>query len=277
MAVEWFYTTSKQQMGPVSWKELLELAQGGILKPHDMVWSEGMAEWVKAINQKGLFAEDDIEEMAGAKKSSYAQPKPPPGRRTRRRDEDEEDEADERESKRDARKRKEEKAKMAVGVKVGLILGGVVFVLLLLGCAGGGLIWLSFRDNPRRVANPPQVVNNMPPNVNPGPGPKAVGAQNYVVQNLQQGQQNERQFQFQQGRRVIITSTNNIVLPDTDVDLYVIRRNHPNPIAWDTEVPNFDRNCRVEFVVPATDTYVIRLVNLGPGMARSCNVTIEER
>ena len=27
MAVEWFYTTSKQQMGPISWKELLELAQ----------------------------------------------------------------------------------------------------------------------------------------------------------------------------------------------------------------------------------------------------------
>ena len=47
MASEWYYTTNKQQMGPVSWDELRELAQVGILKPADLVWSEGMAEWIE--------------------------------------------------------------------------------------------------------------------------------------------------------------------------------------------------------------------------------------
>src|SRR6266852_1392226 len=106
MATEWFYTTNKRQMGPVSWKELLELAEGGILKPHDLVWTEGMDDWVKAINQKGLFANSGAEEAVSAgKKSSYTQPKPPPGRRTRRADDDEEDEEDDNEAKRKARKR----------------------------------------------------------------------------------------------------------------------------------------------------------------------------
>jgi hypothetical protein len=61
------------------------------------------------------------------------------------------------------------------------------------------------------------------------------------------------------------------------VDLYVLRANQLNPIVADIDVPQFNRNCQVEFVVPATDTYIVRLVNLGPGMANSCNVTITEK
>jgi hypothetical protein len=57
MAAEWFYTTNRRQMGPVSWRELRDLADAGVLKPHDLVWSEGMSDWIKAINQEGLFAE----------------------------------------------------------------------------------------------------------------------------------------------------------------------------------------------------------------------------
>src|SRR6516162_1973433 len=112
MATEWFYTTNKQQMGPVSWKELLELAEVGILKPHDLVWAEGMDDWVKAINQKGLFADDAGAIEATGKKSSYPKAKPPPGRRTSRiDDDDEDDEEDEREAKRTNRKRQEARAR----------------------------------------------------------------------------------------------------------------------------------------------------------------------
>src|SRR5262249_18517438 len=133
MATEWFYTTNKQQMGPVSWKELLELAEVGILKPHDLVWTEGMNDWVKAINQKGLFADRRAEQGVSAGKSpSYPQPKPPLGGRTRRADDndEEEDEEGHREAKRRARRREEARAKTSVGIKVGLILAAVVFVLL---------------------------------------------------------------------------------------------------------------------------------------------------
>src|SRR6266498_2716786 len=97
MATEWYYTTNKQQMGPVSWNELRELAEVGILKPHDMVWCDGMDEWVKAINQSGLFADSGADEAIAApsKKSRFTEAKPPPGRRTRKRDDDEDDEDDE--------------------------------------------------------------------------------------------------------------------------------------------------------------------------------------
>ena len=118
MSAEWYYTTNKQQMAPGPWKELRELAEVGILKPHDMVWSEGMDEWIKAINQSGLFADGEeavSTSPAGKKKSSYSEPKPPPGRRTRRRDDEaeEEEEEDERTSKRKARKREEDGARGA--------------------------------------------------------------------------------------------------------------------------------------------------------------------
>ena len=142
MAAEWFYTTNKQQMGPVSWNELRELAEVGILKAHDMVWTEGMDEWVKAIHQHGLFADGNISEKP-AKKASYSDAKPPPARRTKRSEaeDEEDDEEGTKEAKRKARRREEENAKTAVGIKVGLILAGVVVALLALGACVVALIW----------------------------------------------------------------------------------------------------------------------------------------
>src|SRR5262245_9511427 len=145
MTAEWYYTTNKQQMGPVSWDELRELADVGILKPHDMVWSEGMDEWVKAINQSGLFSN---EEGGGKPATAKKKPsKPPPGRRNRKNDEDEEDEEDEeddKEAKRKARKKEEDRAKMGIGVRVALGIGAVVGLLLLGVCACGGIAWMTW-------------------------------------------------------------------------------------------------------------------------------------
>lgn len=251
MATEWFYTTNKQQMGPVSWKELLELAEVGILKPHDLVWTEGMGDWLKAINQKGLFADSGAGEVVSAgKKSSYTEPKPPPGRRTRRADEDD-DEEDPKEAKRKARKREEARAKTSVGIKVGLILAAVVFVLLLLACGGSLVLWLSLRggDGPRR--------------------------ETYTIVNL--NQKDERRFNFKQGQRVVITVTNQLSRPDTDVDLFVFRGNDGGPFAFDRQLPQQNPNCRVEFVAPGNDSYRVVVVNLGPGMANRCDVVIDVR
>jgi hypothetical protein len=278
MAAEWYYTTNKQQMGPVSWDELRELAEVGILKAHDMVWCEGMDEWVKAINQSGLFADSDEEGVTaspkGKKKSSYSEPKPPPGRRTRKTDHDDgEDEEDEKDAKRKARKREEDRAKMGIGLRVFLGIGAVVGLLLLGTCACGFIGYLTWgaKDGPIPVpkgANPPPIAG----------GPRRDG---FNVNNLQPNKFFEKRFTLTQGKRVVVTSKNNLPFPNTDVDLYVFRGNNgvagEQPIAADVRLPAEDRNCRVEFVVPATDTYRIRVANLGPGFANLCTVNFEEQ
>ncbi len=285
MAAEWYYTTNKQQMGPVSWDELRELAEVGILKPHDMVWSDGMDEWVKAINQSGLFADGDEAGVTaspkGKKRSSYSEPKPPPGRRTRKLD-DEEDEEDEKEARRKARRREEDRAKMGIGLRVFLGIGAVVGLLLLGTCVCGGLAYLTWggRAGPN---NPPAVANNNPPVGPNNPPPVVAGPRrdSFTTNNLAPNRFFEKRFTFTQGKRVIITSTNNLPFANTDVDLYVFRGNNgvmnEIPVVSDVRLPREDRNCRVEFIVPATDTYRVRVTNLGPGFANSCNVQIEEQ
>jgi len=56
--VEWFYARDNRQQGPVSALELKQLAQTGQLKPDDLVWREGMGDWLPAGKVKGLFEED---------------------------------------------------------------------------------------------------------------------------------------------------------------------------------------------------------------------------
>jgi hypothetical protein len=45
---EWYYTRGEGQLGPVSSAQLQELAGCGDLRPTDLVWKEGMTEWVAA-------------------------------------------------------------------------------------------------------------------------------------------------------------------------------------------------------------------------------------
>ena len=53
---EWYYTRNKEPQGPVNSTQLKELAAQGELLPTDLVWKEGMAEWVSAATLKSLFA-----------------------------------------------------------------------------------------------------------------------------------------------------------------------------------------------------------------------------
>jgi hypothetical protein len=53
--IEWYYAKGDKQQGPVSSSELKQLAASGQLVPDDLVWREGMSEWVEARNVRGLF------------------------------------------------------------------------------------------------------------------------------------------------------------------------------------------------------------------------------
>ena len=48
MANLWYYTSEGKQMKPVSGAELKQLAASGLLRPTDLVWTEGMPKWVRA-------------------------------------------------------------------------------------------------------------------------------------------------------------------------------------------------------------------------------------
>jgi uncharacterized membrane protein YjgN (DUF898 family) len=53
--VEWYYLSGGKQLGPVSAAQLKELAAGGRLQPTDMIWKEGLPQWIAANSVKGLF------------------------------------------------------------------------------------------------------------------------------------------------------------------------------------------------------------------------------
>lgn len=52
---EWYYARDDEQFGPVSSARLRQLAAAGGLRPDDLVWCEGMEDWVAAGNFKRLF------------------------------------------------------------------------------------------------------------------------------------------------------------------------------------------------------------------------------
>ena len=51
----WYYASGGKQMEPVTAAELRQLAGSGFLQPTDLIWKEGMANWVKASAMKNLF------------------------------------------------------------------------------------------------------------------------------------------------------------------------------------------------------------------------------
>ena len=55
MASEWYFTKNGQRHGPITSQQLKELAAKGELGPADLVWKEGMPQWVPASKVKGLM------------------------------------------------------------------------------------------------------------------------------------------------------------------------------------------------------------------------------
>ena len=52
---EWYYMNAGEKQGPVSTRQLKQLAATGELQPDDKIWREGLAAWAKASQAKGLF------------------------------------------------------------------------------------------------------------------------------------------------------------------------------------------------------------------------------
>jgi hypothetical protein len=54
---QWYYGQGDKELGPIASEQLKQLAISGELGPQDMVWKEGMPNWVEAGSIQGLFAE----------------------------------------------------------------------------------------------------------------------------------------------------------------------------------------------------------------------------
>lgn len=60
MANPWYYVKDGRQCGPVSDECLKQLAATSQLQPVDLVWKDGMAQWVPAHRVNGLFKTPEI-------------------------------------------------------------------------------------------------------------------------------------------------------------------------------------------------------------------------
>ncbi len=55
MAQEWHYEINGERQGPITPRQLKQLAISGELRPADLIWKEGMVGWKPAKSIKGLF------------------------------------------------------------------------------------------------------------------------------------------------------------------------------------------------------------------------------
>jgi uncharacterized RDD family membrane protein YckC len=73
MAEQWYYSADGTQQGPISGSQLKQLAASGDLQRSDLIWKEGMADWVRADKVRGLFGEKTVPALP-----SRPKPKPKP-------------------------------------------------------------------------------------------------------------------------------------------------------------------------------------------------------
>jgi uncharacterized membrane protein len=58
MAVEWYVRRNDKKLGPFSSKDLRRLATAGKLAADDLLWKEGLSEWIAASRVESLFHSD---------------------------------------------------------------------------------------------------------------------------------------------------------------------------------------------------------------------------
>ncbi len=54
---KWYYSVGDERHGPVTLMELRQLVLNGQVSPHDLVWKEGLADWVPVANQPEFQAQ----------------------------------------------------------------------------------------------------------------------------------------------------------------------------------------------------------------------------
>ncbi len=55
---EWYWMKDGQKHGPVDTAHLRQLARAGQLQPTDIIWRDGLPNWVEASRAKGLFSQE---------------------------------------------------------------------------------------------------------------------------------------------------------------------------------------------------------------------------
>ena len=71
---EWFYARGNQQQGPVAVQALQDLLRTGQLQPNDLVWKQGMPNWVAASQVPELYAQPGQPAAPAAPAPPYAPP-----------------------------------------------------------------------------------------------------------------------------------------------------------------------------------------------------------
>lgn len=71
----WFYSREGEKIGPVSLADLrIKAAEGSLNPRHDLVWTQGMAEWKPAGEVDGLFERRAVAEPPDVPASPYQPP-----------------------------------------------------------------------------------------------------------------------------------------------------------------------------------------------------------
>ena len=79
MADQWHFSINGKQAGPISSSELKQLASSGRLSRNDLVWKDGLPNWVAAEKLKGLFpALENSFQPTLPPRIPPLQPSPPP-------------------------------------------------------------------------------------------------------------------------------------------------------------------------------------------------------
>jgi hypothetical protein len=161
---DWFYSAGDTRQGPVTELELRRLAMDGKLKPSDLVWKDGMPDWVEARTVEAVFprraeAEPDPDDRPSRRRlddedrpsrrgGDYVDDRP--SRRGRRDDDDDEDRprirrtADDLDDDYDDRPRRlNDKPGQIQAVAIMMLVGGIlgVLVFLLWAATCFGLVW----------------------------------------------------------------------------------------------------------------------------------------
>ena len=110
MNADWFYSEGTERKGPVSEDELRHLVSDGELKPADLVWRDGMSDWVEARTVQALFPRVVERSRPEGEGEGEGEGESPPRRSfnadrpSRRGQRDDEFEEDERPSRKDRRR-----------------------------------------------------------------------------------------------------------------------------------------------------------------------------
>jgi hypothetical protein len=269
MAEAWFYGQNNQQHGPVSAERLRQLTGTGQVQPTDLVWKEGLADWVEARTVPELtaaaLAAPAPPAAEFASQSTFVDPigdEEPPVRPWSR------------------RLRREQPEGLGTGAKVALFGGGAL--LLILAIAVSLVIVFSRKDdataqaglkNPRIAPgqNAPQLERMIPGGAGPGmPGPggkpkpqppgglppgNGGGGVNEFTMTLGVNQWKDYRVNFKAGDRPVITVKNTT---KSDVDVFILDGTGKTLAKDDADDPD----CRIDFwVAPRTDAYTIRVWN----------------